>query len=185
MSADLFDSSVDELLTLLEEGARASKRAVKRFVEPMHGTLRRAQNRRHQIVFGRRGSGKSSLPYKTAHELTEKGHPVAYVDLEPFKGHQYPDVLISVLLATLIKLQVWVAKAPENAHREWWLSLLAWRKRGKGVDRKSLLALLAGHIEDLKKQLHLTNSSKLISTTEHSTSTTTQEGARRIRSFYP
>src|SRR6267143_5518859 len=100
MKSKLFDSSVDQLLTLLEEGARASKRSVKMFVEPMHGTLRRAQNKRHQIIFGRRGSGKSSLLYKTAHELGTRGFPVAYVDLEPFKGHQYPDILISVLLAT-------------------------------------------------------------------------------------
>jgi hypothetical protein len=175
MKSELFSSAVDQLLTLLEEGARASKRFVTRFVEPMHGTLRRAQNKRHQIVFGRRGSGKSSLLYKTAHDLAAKGYPVAYVDLEPFKGHHYPDILISVLLATLIKLQHWVASTPAAmGQRAWWTAGLTRRKTQKQIDRGRLLALLATVTDDLRNELHLADSSKLVSTSEHGASKTAQ-----------
>jgi len=178
MNSSLFNPEVDDLLTLLEEGARASKRFVKRFIEPMHNTLRRAQNRRHQIVFGRRGSGKSSLLYKTAHELTTKGYPVAYVDLEPFKGHQYPDVLISVLLATLIKLNSWLgSRPPQKGRRIWWTAGLIRRKTGKQLDKEKLVALLSDAVDDLMNQLHLADYSRLVSTTERRASTTTQEEA--------
>ena len=88
----IFNETIDELATLVEEGARATKKATARFIEPAQGTLRRAESRRHHIVFGRRGSGKSSLLYKSAENLSKLNHPVAYVDLEPFKGHHYPDV---------------------------------------------------------------------------------------------
>ena len=41
---------------------------------------------------------------KAADTLAEDGHAIAFVDLEPFKGHHYPDVLLSVLIAALAKL---------------------------------------------------------------------------------
>ncbi|MBI4662773.1 MAG: ATP-binding protein [Verrucomicrobia bacterium] len=179
MKPDLFEPAVDQLLTLLEEGARASKRSVRRFVEPMHGTLRRAQNKRHQIVFGRRGSGKSSLLYKTAHELAKKGYPVAYVDLEPFKGHQYPDILISVLLAALLKLEKWLASSPaEKGPRAWWTAGLTRKKTEKQAERERLLALLSSAINDLKKQLHLADSSKLVNTIEQQASKRAEKKSR-------
>jgi len=80
----LFDNSVDDLAILAEEGARASSRAVPRFIEPMKGTLRRAQSRRHHLIFGRRGSGKSSLLYKSVESLKADGFAVVFIDLEPF-----------------------------------------------------------------------------------------------------
>jgi len=96
----LLSPEVDRLSTLLEEAARAGPTATYRFVEPAQGTLSRAKSARHHIVFGRRGSGKTSLLLKAAEDLGSTGCPVAYVDLERFKGQRYPDVLVSVLIAT-------------------------------------------------------------------------------------
>ena len=45
----------------VEEATRSTEAGVRRFVEPAQGALRRAVSKRHHIVFGRRGSGKSSL----------------------------------------------------------------------------------------------------------------------------
>ena len=90
--------AVTRLEVLLEEATRSSASGVRRFVEPAAGTLTRATSRTHHIVFGRRGSGKSSLLRKAAQDLTVDRRPIAFVDLESFKGHEYPDVLISVLL---------------------------------------------------------------------------------------
>lgn len=95
-------------MTLVEEAARSTEEGVKHFIEPAPGTLRRATSKRHHIVFGRRGSGKSSLLRKAAADLTIDRRPIAYINLEAFKGHSYPDVLISVLIKTLGEFEKWL-----------------------------------------------------------------------------
>ena len=57
----LNSADVQALETRVEEATRATTAGVKHFVEPADGTLRRALSKRHHIIFGRRGSGKSSL----------------------------------------------------------------------------------------------------------------------------
>jgi hypothetical protein len=91
-------AEVKNLSRLVEEATRSTQEGAKRFVEPAESTLDRAKSRRHHIIFGRRGSGKSSLLTKAASELTIDRRPIVTVDLEEFKGHTYPDVLISVLI---------------------------------------------------------------------------------------
>lgn len=105
---DLTSPEVDRLVELLEEATRARKSTTGYFVEPAQGTLGRARSGRHHIVFGRRGSGKSSLLQKACTELSLERRPVAYVDLETFKSHSYPDVLLSVLIASLSEFEKWV-----------------------------------------------------------------------------
>lgn len=102
---------VDELLVLCEEVMRATPEGANRFIEPAPGVLSRAKAKQHSIVFGRRGSGKSSLLRKTAADLTLDRRPIAFVDLETFKGHSYPDVLISVLIKTLGEFERWLSSA--------------------------------------------------------------------------
>ena len=77
------------MVTLVEEAARSTEQGVKRFIEPAQGTLRRAVSKRHHLIFGRRGSGKSSLLRKAAADLTVGRRPIAYVDMEAFKAHTY------------------------------------------------------------------------------------------------
>jgi len=159
----IFEESIDELATIVEEGARADFRNTKRFVEPAQGTLRRAQSRRHHIIFGRRGSGKSSLLFKSAEELTEKGYPIAFIDLEPFKGHQYPDIIISVLIAALAKIKLWLQDFDENErpNRKWYEF---WKK--KTTDKSEKIASLNDQIQktlnELINQLHLSDDASLI-----------------------
>lgn len=157
MKAELFEKSVDRLATIVEEGARADRKTTVRFVEPAQGTLRRAQSKRHHLVFGRRGSGKSSLLYKSAEELTNNGHPIAYVDLEPFKGLQYPDIIISVLLASISKFRLWLKiNIEEDEHDRLWYFLWLVRKKDKKVYQKQeLLERLRNTEKELLKELHL------------------------------
>ena len=93
-------SSISRLVVLIKESYRSTESGVKRFIEPAQGTLMQATSKTHSIVFGRRGSGKSSLLRKAASDLTVDRRPIAYIDLETFKGHSYPDVLLSVLIQT-------------------------------------------------------------------------------------
>ena len=178
MASPIFDPRIDDLATLLEEGARASAHSVKRFIEPMNGTLRRAQSKRHHVVFGRRGSGKSSLLLKTAQTLAESGVPVAYVDLEPFKGHHYPDVLISVLLAALTKFQSWL-KEQDSFRARTWRTLWLWKsKTSKARLRTELQGLLAETVGSLRRELHLTDAAQLVEMRRSDTETSDSAHAK-------
>lgn len=156
----IFDETIDKLATLVEEGARATKKATARFIEPAQGTLRRAESRRHHIVFGRRGSGKSSLLYKSAENLSKRNHPVAYVDLEPFKGHHYPDILISVLLASLDKFKDWLTNTEiQEKRRRLWYTLFLKKEQSQ---KDALVSKIVTCMNELIKQLYLTDGSPLI-----------------------
>lgn len=110
----LNSKEVTNLIVLVKESYRSTKRNVKYFVEPAAGTLIQATSRVHSIVFGRRGSGKSSLLRRAAADLTVDRRPIAFVDLESFKGHNYPDVLISVLIQTFSEFEEWLRTAAIN-----------------------------------------------------------------------
>lgn len=109
-------AEIDRLATIIEEGARATAGA-ERFIEPAPDTLRRAIAKRHHLIFGRRGSGKTSFLSKAAFDLSNEGCPVAFIDLEPFKGNYYPDVLLSVLIQSLSEFQKWLGKKPSVYYR--------------------------------------------------------------------
>jgi Cdc6-like AAA superfamily ATPase len=118
----LHTSEVNKLERLIEEANRSTEEGVRRFVEPASGTLDRATSRQHHLVFGRRGSGKSSLLRKTSADLTVDRRPIAFVDLETFKGHEYPDVLLSILIKTFSEFAEWLetaAIAPANKTSFW------------------------------------------------------------------
>lgn len=110
----LNSQAVEALAISIEEATRSSEEGVKRFIEPAQGTLSRALAQRPHIVFGRRGSGKSSLLRKAVADLTVDRRPIAFVDLESFKGHSYPDVLISILIQTLERFSQWMNTAAVN-----------------------------------------------------------------------
>jgi hypothetical protein len=159
MNAILDSPEVARLVTLVEEAARSTEEGVKRFVEPAQGTLRRATNKRQHIVFGRRGSGKSSLLRKAAADLTVDRRPIAYVDLETFKGHSYPDVLLSVLISTFTEFEKWLRTAAIHpAHKvSFWQKLFGSKPRRQAFNRKGsqdLAGELHGQIAELEKQLH-------------------------------
>ena len=124
---DLDSEEVHNLQNALTEAVRASEEGVQRFIEPVGGALRVALTRRPHLIFGRRGSGKTSLLRKAIAEHNLDRRPSAFVDLEPFKGHTYPDVLISVLIEFFRSLKLWLdeaAVAPANRASTWkrWFS---------------------------------------------------------------
>lgn len=153
----LFSGSVDQLLNDIEEAARASAEGVKRFIEPKQGTLRRASNKRHLLVFGRRGSGKSSLLRKAFANLSLNRQPTAYIDLETFKGHSYPDVLISVMVEAFKEFAEWLdTTAVNSSSSNWWDKLFGAKPARKPINRKDAKVLairFREEIKDLEKAL--------------------------------
>lgn len=150
----LASESVGKLEMLVEEAARSTQDGVRRFIEPASGTLSRATSRQHHLLFGRRGSGKSSLLRKTAADLTVDRRPIAFVDLETFKGHAYPDVLLSVLIETFTKFADWLdtaAVAPSNK-TSFWSRLFGSKPTRKPFD-KTRAGLLAADLRSAVKNL--------------------------------
>jgi hypothetical protein len=166
MSGILETPEMARLLTLVEEAARSTEEGVKHFVEPAPGTLGRAINRRHHIIFGRRGSGKSSLLRKAGADLTVDRRPIASVNLEAFKGHSYPDVLISVLISTLSEFRKWMDTAAIHpaTRTTFWQRLFGTTPTRSSFNRKNtfeLSARFATQIKTLEKELHRTDDAEL------------------------
>jgi polynucleotide 5'-kinase involved in rRNA processing len=90
---------VANLIRVIKASTRGSNREEKlrRFVEPARGTLGEAMSPQHHVVFGRRGSGKTSLLRKAEQELLQSGSPVAFVDLDVYKRQTFPNLIASIL----------------------------------------------------------------------------------------
>jgi Cdc6-like AAA superfamily ATPase len=99
------DEDVVRLLPLLAEAARATADTAARFVSPRPGILEEASARRHQLVYGRRGVGKSTLLRRVAAEGPSSGREVIFIDVETLRRRPYPDVLIELLTRLLSDLE--------------------------------------------------------------------------------
>jgi hypothetical protein len=164
MESVLNSEAMQRLAILVEEAMRSTSEGVKYFVEPAEGTLRRAVSKRHHIVFGRRGSGKTSLLRKAAADLTVSRRPIALVDLESFKGHSYPDVLLSILIAALEEFCKWISTAAVHraTKKSFWDRLFGKAPECAAYNREKCTALagrLSGLIEELEKQLYASDES--------------------------
>ncbi|UED85849.1 P-loop NTPase fold protein [Streptomyces profundus] len=143
---------IDRFTVALEEAARSTGPAANKFIEPAAGTLARALSNRNHLIFGRRGSGKTSLLQKARSEMMMNRCPNAYIDMEKFKGHAYPDVLISVLIETFENIESWLtggAIAPANK-TSFWQRI----KPRRGPLKRSVAANLSTDIESYIKELN-------------------------------
>ncbi|MEK5240385.1 hypothetical protein NST99_32550 [Paenibacillus sp. FSL L8-0470] len=150
---------IDDLVRAVEEATRATVMSTTRFIEPAGSTLSRAMSKRNHIVFGRRGSGKTSLLLKAKRDLSLKRTPVAFVDMEQFKSHSYPDVLISVLIATLESFKEWVQEVGLNSTNKisWWKKVFGAQPERSPLNKTKsgqLVINLNQQIENLNTILH-------------------------------
>jgi hypothetical protein len=164
----LSSPQVDKLVVLVEEATRATTDASRRFIEPARGTLDRAKSRRHHLIFGRRGSGKTSLLRKAGVDLSLQRTPSAFIDLEAFKGHQYPDVLLSVLIETLHAFDKWLETAGTNpaSKTSYWLRWFGSKPKTPPLDRKKVAEIRAevtAQVNALTGLLHAQDGAELTS----------------------
>jgi hypothetical protein len=158
--------AVDKLVVLVEEATRSTVEASRRFIEPARGTLDRAKSRRHHLIFGRRGSGKTSLLRKAGADLSLTRTPSAFIDLEAFKGHQYPDVLLSILIETLNAFDQWLATAginPSNK-KSFWMRWFGSAPNSPPLDRRKVNELrqeVQVQVEALSHLLHAQDGAEL------------------------
>ncbi len=84
--------------------------------------------------------------------MTVDRRPIAFVDLESFKGHEYPDVLISILIETFSRFAEWLetaAIAPASK-TSFWMRLFG-RKPTRGPFDKEIAKTLSS---DLRRSLN-------------------------------
>lgn len=98
----LFNEKMQKLVIVLQEAARANKDG-KRFIEPSVGVWDDTKSKRHHLIFGRRGSGKSSLLRKVENE-TGSDFLNIYINVEIINENEYPDILIHSLIILFKKL---------------------------------------------------------------------------------
>lgn len=100
MDMDLNSSEVKTLIGLIKDSFRVRKNVRPIYVD-VGGNLGRLGAPQHQIIFGRRGSGKSCLLVEYL-KTAPKGRVTAiYVLADEFKRLAYPDILIRLLVEIL------------------------------------------------------------------------------------
>jgi hypothetical protein len=106
----LSDKKLDKLVALIRDSFRVRENHDPIYVE-IGDHLSRVKSEQHQVVFGRRGSGKSCLlVHFHRHRSPGTGFSV-YVSADEVKTLSYPDLLIRLLLiilkATPVRAKLW------------------------------------------------------------------------------
>jgi hypothetical protein len=101
----LKDPEVEKIIALIRDSFRVRLNDPPIYVD-VAGNLGRIASKQHQVIFGRRGSGKSCLLVHFFSDAQEKGDPPIYILADEFKRLSYPDVLIRLLIEILEEIPV-------------------------------------------------------------------------------
>jgi hypothetical protein len=125
-------AEVDALLVALEEATRATPTGGPvEFVPPAGGELQQAQARFHHFIFGRRGSGKTSLLRYLEAELVREHRVTVWIDQELFMALSFPDVLVSSVLELMEGAR---AASRPTGHRAQLVASVSWSGTSRADD---------------------------------------------------
>ena len=88
-----FHKNLDKLISYIEENLRAKQSSGIKFIDPRNLKQKLLRKQNH-IVFGRRGSGKTSLVKSI--ESNNSIIPI-YLNLEVFKDITFPNIILHIL----------------------------------------------------------------------------------------
>lgn len=94
-------NSIEKLTTYIEENLRATVNSGMSFIDPNNFKSKLASKQNH-VVFGRRGSGKSSL--SSSLRKSDK-HIFVYINLENFKDISFPNIILHVLKSSYLQIR--------------------------------------------------------------------------------
>ena len=142
MPIALNSPELSRLNKLIEENIRVERGQPPIYVDSGKN-LSRILTIQNHVVFGRRGSGKSSLLLSAKTEAEKQGFLCIYFDSELIKRNPYPDVLISIL----IKIFGFLLEQLESEKR----SIFRLFRQILPAKRKQLSKKVRTNIEDLEK----------------------------------
>ncbi|MDQ3565445.1 MAG: hypothetical protein M3436_15400 [Pseudomonadota bacterium] len=96
----LSDPCINKLTNLIKDSFRVRRNQRPLYVD-LGGSLERIAAAQHQVIFGRRGSGKSCLLVHYLNSTVADGILPIYVLADEFKKLTYPDILIRLLVEIL------------------------------------------------------------------------------------
>jgi hypothetical protein len=95
---DLADERIDRFTSLIKDSFRVRPNQDPIYVD-LSGNLARVRSKQHQVIFGRRGSGKSCLLVHFHRSVAQSDKTLSiYIESDDLKRLGYPDVLIRLLL---------------------------------------------------------------------------------------
>ena len=85
-TAGVSDERVPDLIALISSRARTSEAQPSlHYVPDAAANLARVQSRRHSLVFGRRGAGKTALMLEAKRLLAKEGHVTVWLNLQTYR----------------------------------------------------------------------------------------------------
>jgi hypothetical protein len=151
-TASYYDARVDDLLTALEEATRATPEGgPAAFVPPSGGELNQVESRFHHLIWGRRGSGKTSLLRHLEARRKQQKKVAVWIDEELFMALSYPDVLVSSVLEVVRGVRTTAHALGEEAEKSWWRRLLDQLGRKSTPDVLQALDRAATNLETLRQ----------------------------------
>lgn len=116
-----YSDEVASFQVLLEEVTRAKPGSPEsRFIRPEDEVMDRLASRFHHVLYGRRGTGKSSLLRNVQADLRSQNRLVAWADQETFKALSYPDVLVGALAEIFSQFANQLGQNHPEKRRSWW-----------------------------------------------------------------
>ncbi len=101
MSIHIDDHRISKLLLRLSEAARADRRSTWKYID--YGENRsKVSLERHVVVFGRRGSGKTSLLNEVGTN-GKQASEVIWIDADQYKKLTFPDTLIEIFRQSILE----------------------------------------------------------------------------------
>lgn len=132
-TANYYGMHVDDLLTALEEATRATPEGgPAAFVPPSGGELNQVKARFHHLIWGRRGSGKTSLLRHLEAEHRRQHLVSVWIDEELFMALSYPDVLVSSVLEVVRGVRTAAGTLHGDTEKSWRRRLVDRLKRPSG-----------------------------------------------------
>jgi len=150
--AAYYGPTVDTLLTALEEATRATPEGgPAEFVPPAGGELDQVEARFHHFIWGRRGSGKTSLLRHLEARRRSEGKVAVWIDQELFMALSYPDVLVSSVLEVVRGVRAAAGRGTASK-RSWRQRFLDVFRRKPGLnDTLAALDRAASNLETLRQ----------------------------------
>ena len=150
--AAYYGPTVDTLLTALEEATRATPEGgPAEFVPPAGGELDQVEARFRHFIWGRRGSGKTSLLRHLEARRRSEGKVAVWIDQELFMALSYPDVLVSSVLEVVRGVRAAAGRGTASK-RSWRQRFLDVFRRKPGLnDTLAALDRAASNLETLRQ----------------------------------